>query len=119
MTFRLHRNRNGGEINPFANNNARFVEDNELIAVGLNRIREFDKAFSHVLNRLADIEAGVFNDGIPPINRAVKFEEFIVRAPDVVIYRLETEIVEVTGKSSLDERVIIESNKNYRFFTPS
>lgn len=101
MTFRLDRNGNGGEINPFANNNARFIENNELIALIANRVREFDKTFFYAL-RLADVEAGVFIDGIPPIDRAVQFEEFVVGAANVVIYRLETEIVEVTRKSSLE-----------------
>jgi hypothetical protein len=30
-----------------------------------------------------------------------------------------TEIVEVTRKSSLDERVVVESNKDDRFLTPA
>src|SRR5437016_11933936 len=62
------------------------------------------------------VESGVIENRMSPIYRAVQFEELVWRPPHVVIYRLENEIVEVQGKSSLDERIVIKSNENYGFF---
>ena len=66
--------------------------------------------------RLVRVEAGVVFYGMSPINRAVQLKEFIRWGSNVVIYRLEIEIVELQREGSLNERIVIEGNQNYGFF---
>jgi hypothetical protein len=116
MTLCLHRNGNRWEINPFFNNDARLIQHSDHIVLILNGIGDFDNAVLKALGGFVDIEAGVVNNRVSPVDRAVQLKELIVRPPHVVIYCLESEIIEVQRKRSLDERVVIESNQNYRFF---
>src|SRR5206468_10536799 len=113
MTLCLHGNRNRWQINPFTNDDARFIQHSKLIALIMDRVGEFDNRVRNPFSCLVNVEAGVFGNGISPINRAVQFKELVVGVPHIVIYRVETEIIEMQRKSSLDQRVVIESNKNY------
>src|SRR5437867_1039394 len=114
MTLRLHRNGNRRDVNPLLNDNARLIHHSELIVLIVDGVGEVDNGVPNLLRGLVYVEAGIFKNRISPINRTVQFEEFIRRPSHVVTYGFEIEIVEVQRKGSLDERIVIESNKNNR-----
>src|SRR5438552_9629437 len=119
MAFRLHWNGDRREIKPIVNGNLGLVEHSELIVLISEGIGEFDDGVAKILRDLVYVETVVAVNWISPIKRAVQLKKFIRRAPNVVIYCLELEIVEVQGKRSLDERTVVEGNKDDRFFALS